>query len=426
MTAPVPYQQTFNFQQDEANAVAGRSTIRTAQLDTELANIAATLAGVLTNRSAIQRDDLELLDKIVKMHTLSPEVIALCGSAGFTVHDPVVWATGIAYPVRDMVTHSGATYVCAAAHTSGVFATDLAAGKWLVMFDPASYTASAIVNVPAGNITSSNVQAALNELDTIKAPAAEAVGGSHVRGLMASVTTNQSMTIAVDEVSLVNPAGRGIVRLVPAAIVCNVGNVQSGSVANGRDQTSIFGANEFIHFFLIWNGTTLASLASGSPLFPTLPPGYTHKAYCYTARYDGTQVIENCWVRGAWLYRGYPQQVLTNGQNISPTFVDCSAYVPANALAFRVEHNGSCLADGSGVVDAVCHGLHISSGSPYNLLSQLIQGGVAPSAGVGTGLTIYEHPNVNLGFYYAWAVTTGGPGSLYSNVLGYRCPNGGE
>jgi hypothetical protein len=43
------------------------------------------------------------------------------------------WATGQNYALSDYVVQAGATYVCQVAHTSGaVFATDLAAGKWLL------------------------------------------------------------------------------------------------------------------------------------------------------------------------------------------------------------------------------------------------------------------------------------------------------
>ena len=41
-----------------------------------------------------------------------------------------VWVTASAYLAADVVTTGGLFYVCAQAHTSGTFATDLAAGKW--------------------------------------------------------------------------------------------------------------------------------------------------------------------------------------------------------------------------------------------------------------------------------------------------------
>lgn len=40
------------------------------------------------------------------------------------------WATTTAYVVDDIVVRGGSTYICLVAHTSGTFATDLAANKW--------------------------------------------------------------------------------------------------------------------------------------------------------------------------------------------------------------------------------------------------------------------------------------------------------
>lgn len=54
------------------------------------------------------------------------------GPAAWTA--PAAWLTATAYvagPPASVVTQSGETYVCLTSHTSGTFATDLAAGKWL-------------------------------------------------------------------------------------------------------------------------------------------------------------------------------------------------------------------------------------------------------------------------------------------------------
>lgn len=42
------------------------------------------------------------------------------------------WITATLYAVKDVVTNSGVSYVAVTAHTSGTFATDLAAGKWVI------------------------------------------------------------------------------------------------------------------------------------------------------------------------------------------------------------------------------------------------------------------------------------------------------
>lgn len=43
---------------------------------------------------------------------------------------PAAWLTATAYVVGDLRSNGGTNYYCTTAHTSGVFATDLAAGKW--------------------------------------------------------------------------------------------------------------------------------------------------------------------------------------------------------------------------------------------------------------------------------------------------------
>lgn len=51
-------------------------------------------------------------------------------SADFVGEYDSAWATGTAYSIGDRVLSSGTVYVCLVAHTSGTFATDLAADKW--------------------------------------------------------------------------------------------------------------------------------------------------------------------------------------------------------------------------------------------------------------------------------------------------------
>lgn len=159
---PTAYSPTTDFSEEEADGVSGRSTLRTAALDTELSNIATTLSQIRTNLSVIQRDDTGLRDLIVEPYTLSAATLALIGSGGFTVSG--AWLTATDYPARTIVTNGTGTYVSASAHTSGVFATDLAAGKWVRLFDTAAYVASGITFTPTGSIAATNVQSAIAEV----------------------------------------------------------------------------------------------------------------------------------------------------------------------------------------------------------------------------------------------------------------------
>lgn len=50
---------------------------------------------------------------------------------------PTAWITATAYAIGDTVSNGGYNFACVTAHTSGTFATDLAASKWIYMADAA-------------------------------------------------------------------------------------------------------------------------------------------------------------------------------------------------------------------------------------------------------------------------------------------------
>lgn len=114
MPQPTPYTQATDFSQDEANNVAGRSTVDTSALDAEFSAISATIGETLSNLAMIQRDDGALADTSVTVATLSRSVLNLIG--GFTVRGE--WAAATAYAVNDIVSEAGILYLCQTAHTS--------------------------------------------------------------------------------------------------------------------------------------------------------------------------------------------------------------------------------------------------------------------------------------------------------------------
>jgi len=96
----------------------------------------------------------------------TPELI-IPGATGVTATNQLLSAEGdwtcvppTAYAAGDLVAKDGAFYVCATAHTSGVFAADLAAGKWRETV----WTASAADLTTPANMTWANALA--NSLGT--------------------------------------------------------------------------------------------------------------------------------------------------------------------------------------------------------------------------------------------------------------------
>ena len=116
MSQPTPYTPTTDFSQQEANNASGRSTVNTAALDAEFANIDTTLDQTLANLQLIQRDDGKLADLVTQLHTLSPEVLNLMG--GFRITG--LWVASTDYAIDDIATYDIYTYVCQSAHTSGL------------------------------------------------------------------------------------------------------------------------------------------------------------------------------------------------------------------------------------------------------------------------------------------------------------------
>lgn len=158
MAQPTPYVKSQTF----ADIQSGNTLapIPGADFDVEFSLVQATLTQTLANLKVLQRDDGALANGIVTPDTLSTATQALI--AGWVPRG--AWITARTYAVKDMVTQNSNSYVCITAHTSGVFATDLAAGKWQALFY--SVAASSISVTPGGNLVSTDVQSALIELDT--------------------------------------------------------------------------------------------------------------------------------------------------------------------------------------------------------------------------------------------------------------------
>lgn len=101
-------------------------------LDNELNAVKATSDATIDRLALIQRADGPLFNGIVSPDSLSSSVLAMIALIGGGLPRGN-WTTLIVYAVKDIVTQGGNTYIAATAHTAGVFATDLAAGKWVAL-----------------------------------------------------------------------------------------------------------------------------------------------------------------------------------------------------------------------------------------------------------------------------------------------------
>lgn len=95
----------------------------------DFANQKTATDSVIAFLKALARSDGRVLNGSIALESLSASLQSLIG--GWTPKG--AWTTATAYAVKDMADDGGNTYVCIVAHTSGTFATDLAAGKWALL-----------------------------------------------------------------------------------------------------------------------------------------------------------------------------------------------------------------------------------------------------------------------------------------------------
>lgn len=120
MSQPTPYAPVHQFVVDSATL----PNFPGQALDIEFQAIKTTTDQIGANLKQIQRDDGALANGVVTYDSLAP-ALQTNGIASASA-----WLTGVTYTAGAPVVTNNSLYRCAVTHTAGVFATDLAAGKW--------------------------------------------------------------------------------------------------------------------------------------------------------------------------------------------------------------------------------------------------------------------------------------------------------
>ena len=250
-----------------------------------------------------------------------------------------------------------------------------------------------------------------------------------VRGLTGtnnSTTPNTQYDFSADAVVLINTNGAPIRRVNTGTITNNVS--AAGAVANGRDQSGAFSAGSWIHFYFIWNGTTLATLSSATapPTGPTLPTGYTHWAYLGAVRFNGSSQMTKTWIRGS---KAFIQKTTIIGpfDFNYPSYSSAQSVAslcPPNALTYMLDMTllTNNAASSPNYTDV---SIYLSvDGTNYITTMGWWMTGDGGYMNIG-GLTA-QVPNVSQQFYYMSRTQTIGAGASYINFVYYTMPNGGE
>lgn len=236
-----------------------------------------------------------------------------------------------------------------------------------------------------------------------------------VRGLGGGTATSTTFQLTFHECILHNSSGVGVLAKNGNFTV----NISAAVGANGPDATL---ADGDLHFYAIWNGTTLAGICSNTapPTGPALPSGYTHWGYLTTAK-RASGVLSTVYVRGNKVFYAVAVAALSNGNSASWASLSVAASVPALATAIMYNANGRCSTGGGG--GSISYAIGVSSGNALNSTTVDCSFGGMVNNGTLSG----ELPNVSQTIWYANPAASGGANftfnGMYINVVGYAVPN---
>lgn len=252
------------------------------------------------------------------------------------------------------------------------------------------------------------------------------VGTYSARGILCKnngTNPNTQLDMYADVIILKNSSDQIVVRYNPGTITNDIS--VSGPTANGRDTVTNF-SNTFVHFYWIWNGTTLATVSSAvaPPTGPTLPSGYTHWAYA-GAVYNSS-ILTLVYIRGAWVYTNLDNSISNSANATTQTNISLANIVPTNALAYQVEYLGIIVSTAGGLAEARFRVFDnvITNNEIMRLDAALT--GLAATATTDLFSGQFVIPYTSSNFRYTWLVSSGTSQNAILIATGYKIPNGGE
>lgn len=247
-------------------------------------------------------------------------------------------------------------------------------------------------------------------------------GLRNFKALANATTPNTKYDLSADVICFRDRTGLSVVKYASGTITCDTG--ASGSIPNGRDRSTAFSASAFVHFYFIWNGTRIATLAS--PTSPesftgsTLPAGYTHWCYATSIQLTSGSIFAFQVARGRRVYTAATISA-SGSQNLSTSEVTCTiSSIPSCALRGYYQANALVTHTSANVE----FGITIRpSAAGTNLVTHSVVSQVAAVA--NTQQLPFDMPW--LGGTAVYHVATAVPataGTLSIRTLGYDVPNG--
>ncbi len=180
---PTTYNREFDF--TGYQTAAPSAPLPASHIDAELNRLKVTTDSLIASLALIQRADGDLANASVGADQLATELT-------IGVNPATAWLTATAYTTSDNVFHTQKLYHCLVAHTSGTFATDLAAVKWLEISD-FTVSASGATTSLAGVVELATDAESIAKADTVRA-----ITPSNLAALGASDTFAGFIELATD------------------------------------------------------------------------------------------------------------------------------------------------------------------------------------------------------------------------------------
>lgn len=264
MSQPTAYYPVYNFTQYQA---AHPSTpLPGASVDSELFSISESITEICLNLKMIQRDDGAIANNSIGYAQLQPGV-----SIGLAL-PATNWQSGVAYVINAIVYQSNSVYICAKSHTSGVFATDLAAANWTLLLNTGQYVAAAAASATAAANSASNAAASAGTAGNVYVGAGTGTDnitvtpspalGAWTTGLQLRFATAGANTSATPAITPSGLTAKNIKKVNGSGVVVNpaIGDLVANShavIEYDGTQALILGARAFSQSAAIATASTL-------------------------------------------------------------------------------------------------------------------------------------------------------------------------
>jgi hypothetical protein len=267
-----------SFADDEANQASGRSTVRTTEVDANLAAISAAHNDLNANVKKLQRDDDKLRDFLVEPYALSEQTRAMMVVGGKLVMGE--WKPNTIYLIGMLVQRNAVAYVCQTTHNSG---PTFNLGFWIAISGDGQAAAYA-------------EQASISAASAVSA--ASTAGAASLTATAAAAAALVSQNAAAASALAAQNSADSIAGLAPVNLSAYMlGFLGNNTAAGARSALGAAAAADLVNSTVDIRAKTVVSGGTSlpAPLLPTAAfqankTQTTHGGYCIvdSTRYDAT------------------------------------------------------------------------------------------------------------------------------------------